>query len=607
MLHRLGGCMSLFGNSKERSRKKAERFYEDALAYYEGDRDTERDVIQAVTFFRQAAERDHVESCRALGWMYLYEGEIDRDVDEAIRWYEKGVELGDMECAYNLAIVYCNEPEVQNYEKAFQLFCKVSEKGDANASYYRACFLRDGIGTEKREDEAVRWYEKAHQVGQPDAAEELACLWENRTVTLDGESETDCRKGVKYLNAAARWHEKAAQISGDEETQYARRARAEECRAASEEFRKRADKIRQQIQDAWMSVSEPKNAYRIVLGAEYDQGGRPFMENLQRFVKEFINTTEGAREDYHFFWFDNNGKCVEVICYYRMTKALEALQEGKILPDRFIALIPCDMGLTELVRMCMEACWEADCYSILPIMTVTTLDDWDDQELVRLFELDLRSFAVGNGAEEASVLYHATMKDDPEVDRWCASVFEPEDSWWKVPEEVRLKKERLAAEAARAAEEAERAGEKDGQKDDETAGAGGEASGAELPEAAGEETGEGADHEAGEEKSTVVLQVEDEESVGDLEAWDDDHAEQEASDEVYIPEEAEEAQEKKEESVRGQIPSWLRHSGYPIDAEPETHTTEIAEELSVDLETEGSEDVFAGLAKFVCETMDEEN
>ena len=297
---------------------------------------------------------------------------------------------------------------------------------------------------------------------------------------------------------------------------------------------------------------------------------------------------------------------MEVICYYRLTKALEALQEGKIVPDRFIALIPCDMGLTELVRMCMEACWEADCYSILPIMTGMTLDDWDDQELVRLFELDLRSFAVGNGAEEESVLYRATMKGDPEADRWCASVFEPEDSWWKVPEEVRLKKERLAAEAARAAEEAEKAGENDGQMDDETAGGNGEEGSAELPETDGDEAGEEAGNETSEEESSVVLQIGDEEPGRALEAWNDDIPESENPAETYHEEEQEKTQEQAEEVVKGQIPSWLRHSGYPIDAEVEQHTVEMADELAVDVEAEDSEDVYAGLAKFVCETMDEE-
>ena len=51
--------MGLFGNSKEKNQKKAAQYYEAGLDYYEG-RNKPKNMVQAMSYFRQAAERDHV-------------------------------------------------------------------------------------------------------------------------------------------------------------------------------------------------------------------------------------------------------------------------------------------------------------------------------------------------------------------------------------------------------------------------------------------------------------------------------------------------------------------------------------------------------------------
>ena len=105
--------MGLFGNSKEKNQKKAAQYYEAGLDYYEG-RNKPKNMVQAMSYFRQAAERDHVGACRALGWIYLYEPDFNHNVTEAVHWYELGAKHGDPECMCNLAAVLCNEEEVEN-------------------------------------------------------------------------------------------------------------------------------------------------------------------------------------------------------------------------------------------------------------------------------------------------------------------------------------------------------------------------------------------------------------------------------------------------------------------------------------------------------------
>ena len=160
--------MGLFGNSKEKNQKKAAQYYEAGLDYYEG-RNKPKNMVQAMSYFRQAAERDHVGACRALGWIYLYEPDFNHNVTEAVHWYELGAKHGDPECMCNLAAVLCNEEEVENHAEAFQWFCRASETGSEEGCYYRARFLEQGIGTDADEAEAKVWYEKAWKAGSRDA------------------------------------------------------------------------------------------------------------------------------------------------------------------------------------------------------------------------------------------------------------------------------------------------------------------------------------------------------------------------------------------------------------------------------------------------------
>lgn len=455
--------MGLFGNSKEKNQKKAAQYYEAGLNYYEG-RNKPKNMVQAMSYFRQAAERDHVGACRALGWIYLYEPDFNHNVTEAVHWYELGAKHGDPECMCNLAAVLCNEEEVENHAEAFQWFCRASETGSEEGCYYRARFLEQGIGTDADEAEAKVWYEKAWKAGSRDAAEDLAVLWESDMIPLDLEKEEDCLQAAGLLDQAAKWHdlaagtvpeepETAAMAQTDEsgeETEEARARRiarersqrAEDCRKAAAEYRNRAEEIQNRAREALRNAPEPERAYCIVLAGDYAALGENVFAALKLYASERFECVEGDREEYVFFWFEDQGQAVQVTCYYDFTVMMERLKEGSLPLSRLVPLFSESYGLTETMRLCMEQAWESGCSTMLPVFVLFGEED----ELSRLVQMDLLSYARGTGGCSHPDLYRAGNGIPAEF--WCSAVLDPMETWWEegnaIPAEV-LKERRLAS------------------------------------------------------------------------------------------------------------------------------------------------------------------
>lgn len=419
----------MFGILKEWNRKKTEKFYETALAYYEG-KEKVKDLKQAVANFREAAERGHTDACKALGWISLYEDGYPRSLPDAIRWFRKGAELGDVQCAYNLAVVYSNQPDVRDYEKAFLYFKQAAEAGDAESAFCCAQLLIGGVGTPQDEVAAEQWYVRAHEAGHPDAAEEIASILEERTIGLDPESENDCLKTAELLELAAQWHERAAEVASSEDLQEDRASRAQDCLRAADAYRRHAEDIARLIRETWMTAPEPPQAYCIVLAGDYDHGGRQMMERFLMWAREYFLCTEGSRRKYRFFWFEDQGQYVEVFCFYHLEEGMELIEGGLLPLNRLIPILPYDSGLTEQVRLCVERCLAGGLTSILPVTVAASAVDADDGELTALVERDLRSFAKGNGASGELPIVRAILEAPVEEAVWCEAVLNPEVSWW---------------------------------------------------------------------------------------------------------------------------------------------------------------------------------
>jgi TPR repeat protein len=58
---------------------------------------------------------------------------------------------------------------------------KIAEQDNAEAQYYLGLCYREGIGIEKNEEEAVKWFRKAAEQDHYDAQKELARLQSNNS------------------------------------------------------------------------------------------------------------------------------------------------------------------------------------------------------------------------------------------------------------------------------------------------------------------------------------------------------------------------------------------------------------------------------------------
>lgn len=164
-------------------------------------------------------------------------------------------------------------------------------------------------------------------------------------------------------------------------------------RKAAAEYRNRAEEIQNRAREALRNAPEPERAYCIVLAGDYAAAGENVFAALKLYASERFECVEGDREEYVFFWFEDQGQAVQVTCYYDFTVMMERLKEGSLPLSRLVPLFSESYGLTETMRLCMEQAWESGCSTMLPVFVLFGEED----ELSRLVQMDLLSYARGTG------------------------------------------------------------------------------------------------------------------------------------------------------------------------------------------------------------------
>lgn len=154
----------------------------------------ERDRWLGETEFRQGRDFD-----------YGFGRKISKP--EALRYYREATDKGHPLALVELALYYDKDDIVASDQDADQL-CrkaimqvrKASDENDADAQYYLAWMLRNGLGTTKNEAEAFRWNRKAAIQNNPIAMEFLGDMYANGIGVTQDEQE------------AVKWYRKAAEL-----------------------------------------------------------------------------------------------------------------------------------------------------------------------------------------------------------------------------------------------------------------------------------------------------------------------------------------------------------------------------------------------------------
>lgn len=197
---------------------------------------TEKNMEQAVDWYRKSAEQGNAKAQNNLGNCYLWGEGVDEDYEEAARWFTKSAEQGRASGQYNLGTLYLSGRGVEkdnrkgvelflaaaeqgyelaqfdlgrcydngwgvleNKEKAFEWYLKAANQGNEDAQYLLGVCYALGNGTKENRETAVYWFKKAAENDQVDAVIALADCY----IEGNGVEEDEAMAFELYQKAAA--------------------------------------------------------------------------------------------------------------------------------------------------------------------------------------------------------------------------------------------------------------------------------------------------------------------------------------------------------------------------------------------------------------------
>lgn len=147
---------------------------------------------------RRASDGGYAQATRELGLMYETGNLLEKDPVKAAKLYQKAVNLGDVYAMKFLATLHINKVLPENREKVRKLLTDASEAGLPEAQLTLAQMYNFGIGIEKDEKKAFRWFKKAAENGSSSAMNALATAYnEGKFVSKNAREE------IRWLKTAA--------------------------------------------------------------------------------------------------------------------------------------------------------------------------------------------------------------------------------------------------------------------------------------------------------------------------------------------------------------------------------------------------------------------
>jgi hypothetical protein len=124
------------------------------------------------------ANRGDVAAMRNIGHLYRWGQGVEKDIAQAIHWYRLAAEKGFSRAQANLAAIYLqgDEGTSVDYDEAHKWFAAAAVQNLAVAQYNLGLMYELGLGVEKNEARALGWYNLAAKAGQPEAIERLSQL-----------------------------------------------------------------------------------------------------------------------------------------------------------------------------------------------------------------------------------------------------------------------------------------------------------------------------------------------------------------------------------------------------------------------------------------------
>lgn len=144
------------------------------MIYWDGE-GVEQDYARAVQLFRQAADQGNAIAQSNLAYAYYNADGVENDDNAAMYWAGLSAAQGD-EVAMRLVAFghYRGRGFPQNRAEAARIWAEAANLGDDYSAYNMGIIIRDGDGVQQDDALAILWFERALELGHPDAAERLA-------------------------------------------------------------------------------------------------------------------------------------------------------------------------------------------------------------------------------------------------------------------------------------------------------------------------------------------------------------------------------------------------------------------------------------------------
>jgi len=158
----------------------AQSQYDLGNAFAVGRLGVAKDEVEAVKWFRKAAEQNYADAQYNLGCCYCKGQGVAKDEAVAVKWFRKSAEQNYPDAQFNLGCCYCNGLGVVKDEaEAVKWFRRAAEQNFAAAQYNLGKCYADGLGVVKDEPEAVKWFRKAAEQNHADAQNNLGGCYQN--------------------------------------------------------------------------------------------------------------------------------------------------------------------------------------------------------------------------------------------------------------------------------------------------------------------------------------------------------------------------------------------------------------------------------------------
>ena len=139
---------------------------------------TEKNEIEAVNWYRRAAEQNHTPAQFSLGVMYAKGRGVEQDFRSAFKWYLKAAAQGDAGAQAMIAGLYLKGVGTPPDPKAaFDWTLRAAKRGHPASMFKVGEMFAQGVGAQQNLEEALRWYRKAADKGVVDAQINLAFMY----------------------------------------------------------------------------------------------------------------------------------------------------------------------------------------------------------------------------------------------------------------------------------------------------------------------------------------------------------------------------------------------------------------------------------------------